>query len=386
MNKILILSLSTLLSMINVPKFQCFKTQNVSDYKIEISDISSDETTPRSIVMSSSSYNMVNYNVSSGITSFELFNENSYAKRNGTRTINENISLESNEQLISTNIQYNEEKGIMFTNGYNPSSENSLNANTRGTIGIIGEDERIRVTNPKAFPYYTTGLIEAIWYGLKGTDGVTYTHTESGTGSLQGPNLLLTAAHVIYADVTSEGVLDDNIINYTFPDEVHYYPGLNGDNDISNCYDITASIISIQKEYYENPDKDYDWAAVTLSSNIGNITGWNGKIGNWYEKDHAVYSFGYPEDKDGEMWLSTGTISGKTDYFYKTTLDIIPGQSGSPLFVDTNSGTYVTGVITHTNWYWLFGNQTNYNGATKINSFIFHYLNSFVTEHNWPTC
>ena len=27
-------------------------------------------------------------------------------------TINENISLESNEQLISTNIQYNEEKGI----------------------------------------------------------------------------------------------------------------------------------------------------------------------------------------------------------------------------------------------------------------------------------
>ena len=104
MNKILILSLSTLLSMINVPKFQCFKTQNVSDYKIEISDISSDETTPRSIVMSSSSYNMVNYNVSSGITSFELFNENSYAKRNGTRTINENISLESNEQLISTNI------------------------------------------------------------------------------------------------------------------------------------------------------------------------------------------------------------------------------------------------------------------------------------------
>ena len=134
MNKILILSLSTLLSMINLPKFQCFKIQNVSDYKIEVSDLSSDEMTPRSIVVSSSNYNMINYNVSTGETSFELFNENSYAQRNETRTVNTNISLKSNEQLNSTNIQYDEEKGTMYTNGYNPSSENSLNANARGTI------------------------------------------------------------------------------------------------------------------------------------------------------------------------------------------------------------------------------------------------------------
>ena len=386
MNKILILSLSTFLSMINMPKFQCFKIQDVSDYKIEISDISKNETTPRSIVMSSSNYNMVNYNITSGVTSFELFNENSYAQRNGTRSNNDNISLISNKQLDLTKIHYDEENGTMYTNGYNPSSENSINTNTRRTIGIIGEDERIRVTNPKAYPYYTTGLIESIWHGLRGTDGNTYTVTSYGTGSLQGPNLLLTAGHCVYGDVTSEGVLDDGTENYTFPDEVHYYPGLNGNSDKTNCYDITASVIGIQKEYYENPDEDYDWAAVTLSSNIGNITGWNGKICDWYEKNHAVYSFGYPSDKSGEMWLSTGTVNGQTDYFYKTTLDIISGQSGSALFVDTNSGTYVTGVITHTNWYWLFGNKTNYNGATKINSFIFHYLNSFVTEHNWPTC
>ena len=100
MNRILILSLSTFLSMINMPKFQCFKIQDVSDYKIEISDISKNETTPRSIVMSSSNYNMVNYNITSGVTSFELFNENSYAQRNGTRSNNamDNLIFGSNQE------------------------------------------------------------------------------------------------------------------------------------------------------------------------------------------------------------------------------------------------------------------------------------------------
>ena len=61
-------------------------------------------------------------------------------------------------------------------------------------------------------------------------------------------------------------------------------------------------------------------------------------------------------------------------------MDIVGGQSGSPLFADVDSGTYMIGIVTHSHYYWFFGDHTDYNGATRINGFIFSFLNSFVTS------
>lgn len=87
----------------------------------------------------------------------------------------------------------------------------------------------------------------------------------------------------------------------------------------------------MNREYYEKHSTEHDWAAIKLSTNIGYTTGWNGKMSNWYVKDHVVSSFGYPGDKNEEMWMTVGSVTGKTDSIYKTNLDVIGGQSSSPL-------------------------------------------------------
>lgn len=319
-------------------------------------------------------WNIATYSINSGEINYEFFNEKYYTQRNSISKSSRTTETDNNLEEYST-IHYSEDGEVQYTIGYTPEQDF---AQTRGTIGIIGNDERVKVTNPKAYPYYTTGRIEAYWY-IDDGDGDYHSLIGLGTGSMQGPNLLVTAGHCIYADVTVDEN-DDGIDNPCFADYILYYPGLNGTNDKADCIVVTASEISIDRDYYEKTSFEHDWAAVRLSEDIGYTTGWNGKMGNWYESDHAVSSFGYPGDKNEDMWLTTGSLTGKTDYIYKTDLDVIGGQSGSPLFADVDSGTYMVGIVTYSSYYWLFGNHTSYNGATRINSFIFYFLNSFVTS------
>ena len=337
------------------------------------------EVPHRDIVRGQSGWNVATYNCLTGVTSFERFNENSYPHR-GNNSIGTNRN--GNIQRVFT-----EAGEVLFTPGYSPESGNdeSHEENLRATP-FVGDDDRVRITNPKADPYYRSGQIVAKWHNLvSNVDGGIYTVLGYGSGSMVGPDLLVTAAHVIFGDVTT-GDFDDGITNFVFPDEVHYYPGLNGEADRPLCYDVTSAFISIQREYYEGRSLDYDWAAIKLNTEIGYITGWNGKASNWYEDGYDVSSYGYPGDKNGEMWLTTGVLTGSTNYIYQTNLDFVPGHSGSALFADFTDGTYMVGIATHYHWYWFFGDHTDYGGATRINSFIFAFLNSFVTSHNWPTC
>ena len=328
------------------------------------------------IVLLGEDWNIATYSINTGMIDYEYFNENYYAQRNKSLKSSRTFELENDLEPYST-IHYSEDGNVAYTIGYTP--EQSL-PKTRGTIGIMGNDERIKVTNPKAYPYYTTGKVEAVWTGLKNNkDGLYYNIIGSGTGSMQGPNLLVTAGHCVYGDVTVDD-FDDNKDNPTFPDYLLYYPGLNGTADKNNGIVVDASEISIDRDYYEKQSTEHDWAAIKLSTDIGYTTGWNGKMSNWYEKDHAISSFGYPGDKNEDMWLTAGSLTGKTNYIYKTNLDIVGGQSGSPLFADVDSGTYMIGIVTHSHYYWFFGDHTDYNGATRINGFIFSFLNSFVTS------
>ena len=366
----------------NNQKIKLNSTENCANYSYSIS------TSPKinrakqksllnnEIVLLGDDWNLVTYSLNTGLLSYEYFNENYYIQRNKTLKVSKIDEFEENLEQYST-IHYSEDGNIAYTIGYTP--EQTL-SKARETIGIIGKDERIKITNPKVSPYYTTGKIEAVWTGVKNNkNGNYYDIIFTGTGSMQGPNLLVTASHCVYDDVTV-GDFDDGIDNPTFPDSLKYYPGLNGTSDKINCIVVTASKITIDRKYFEDLSIEHDWAAVELSTDIGYTTGWNGKMSNWYVKDHAVSSFGYPGDKNEDMWLTNGSVTGKTDYIYKTNLDIVSGQSGSPLFTDWDSGTYMIGIVTHSNYYWLFGNHTNYNGATRINSFIFAFLNSFVTS------
>lgn len=271
-----------------------------------------------------------------------------------------------------------------MSNGFIPSDANySISPST-----ILDPDERIQVTNPSLWPYRGTCKLYMDYDNVYNNVTKTYmTRTFIGTGFMEGPNLMVTAGHCTYGDVTtsykdSNGVIhteyEDYLNNPRFPNRIRVYAGADGYSDINPnfVYYATVDEISIQKQYYENPSFDYDWSACKLNWNLGNITGYYGKISNWYEKNASVYSYGYPGDKPCTMWETHGQLINQTSYRYEYDFDTVGGQSGSPVFMTTDDGvTYVCGIHT--------SGSSTINGGTKINSFIFHYLNSFVTNHNY---
>lgn len=314
------------------------------------------------------SSNMVNYNLVTNKTTFEYFDQNSYPNRN-------NMPIESKSHLFAAKLN-DTFKDIEQSN------ENMVDI-TIPYGKILDSDDRTQIMNPKVWPYIAVARIYTVYHNvLNQVDGKNHTLRFVGTGFLAGPNLLVTAGHCVYGDVSKESSggkdFEDNIDNPRFPDEVMVYAGLNGygEKSTSYAYYAEASIINIKKEYYESPSFDHDWSAVQLDRDLGNITGYFDKICDWYSENHSVYSYGYPGDKPDTMWETYGNLIGNSTYNYYYNLDTVGGQSGSPVFmVDDNGKAYVCGIHT-------LGTPT-YNGGTIINSFIYHYLNSFIRYHNY---
>ncbi len=321
--------------------------------------------------------NMINYNLSTRTVSFENFNKDSYENRSNNSAVNTTSSL---YYLKENNSESNEiEK-----------SESYLSEGIGFAVSltsIIGSDERTQVLQTRDWPYRGIVKMYMTFKNVLNQETGTYRdRTFVGTGFMEGPNLMVTAGHCGYSDVTetyiSGGIehteYDDNIDNPRFPDVIKVYAGLNGSSERSSSYIYYAevSVINIQKEYFETPSTNYDWCAMQLDRNLGNQTGYYGKISNWYKNNASVYSYGYPGDKPDTMWETHGELTWENDYKYGYNFDTVGGQSGSPVFMTADDGSvYVCGI--HTS-----GNKTT-NYATRINSFIFHYLNSFVTYHNY---
>ncbi len=244
-------------------------------------------------------------------------------------------------------------------------------ATAASPLSVIGDDDRTLIENTTDFPYRTTGKVLMVFNDIyNNSTGQTSTRRFIGTGFLEGPDLLVTAGHCLYGDVTTDDY-DDGIYNPRFPDEMYFYPGLNG-NGNEPYGSVEVERIYLEDSYYLNLEKD--WGCCKLSEKIGNTTGYMGKISNFFVEDYPVVSFGYPGSKDGYMYEAAGVITGMTDdgYSYKTTLDTEGGQSGSPYRIERNGSYYVCGIHT-------YSVGTSYTGGTRIDNFMFHFMNSFVT-------
>jgi len=218
---------------------------------------------------------MVNFDMDTRSQSFETFDPNSYAKRSGisslTRTVNTNAGNNDETLVHSTTVNGKE---CLYTERYSP----NINENTQ--INILTDtknpnDNRKLVSNSKASPYLSTGRTASYYYNVKNNvDGYYYTIWSNGTGVLEGPNIMATAAHCTYGDVTVND-FDDGKNNPRFPDVMEFYPGLNGTSERSISYSFycKAKTINITTSYYINRDANNDWAAVELDRNIGYSTG-----------------------------------------------------------------------------------------------------------------
>lgn len=333
-----------------------------------------------------SSINMVNFDMNTRSQSFENFDPDSYAKRsdmNSLSHVEDSIGVNDDETFVhSTTVNG---KKCSYTEGYLPNVNNNLQISIL-TDTTDPNDNREIVSNPKVSPYLATGRTVSKYYNVKNNiNGYYYTILSFGTGFLEGPNIMATAAHCTYGDVTV-GDYDDEKNNPRFPDIMEFYPGISGKDEAQTSYKFycKAKTINITTSYFINRDADNDWAAVELDRNIGYSTGWNGKISNWYSTSAKVYTYGYPGDKNDTMWYAEGKIKSKDNaHRYTTNVYGVSGQSGSAYFMtNSKNETYVWGILTHNysydNWNTISGTSGVY-----INNFIFHYLNSFVANHNY---
>jgi glutamyl endopeptidase len=128
----------------------------------------------------------------------------------------------------------------------------------------------------------------------------------------------------------------------------------------------------------------YDWAMIVLSQPIGNTVGWFGYGYNYSQRRINLNTAGYPSDKPfGTMWRTYCTNNYFNYMFSKVRhqCDTWRGQSGSPMWL-YSSPNYRSVRAVHTNGTGhLWASSSSYNKANIINSYVFHTLKRWKSEH-----
>ena len=160
-----------------------------------------------------------------------------------------------------------------------------------------------------------------------------------GSGVIVGPRHVLTASHVVDWSRNGAGSV-----------EVHRSGGtVRATTAIIDVWFYTK--VTGQVDWYEN---DEDYAVLITSSRIGDRFGWLGTrtYDSGWDGEPYWYSIGYPGDigsgnspvwqrrkwLDQDFWDFGDATSMETD------ADLIPGQSGSPMFAWWDDGPYVVAV------------------------------------------
>ena len=217
----------------------------------------------------------------------------------------------------------------------------------------FGTDDRITVSGDQlfAFPFSCIAMLEMEF------DCGTY----NGTGFMISPNRMLTAAHCLYCE--DHG---------TPAKKVTFYFGYKNRRDYLLKYDgpwYGAVGTTFSKLRYETKN---DYACILFPTEIGNRTGY---LGSWWNiKDSDIpytscylagyrdgilkYTYGYPDDYD-------------SDFIYHR-LDMLPGNSGGPLFTSDN---YAIGIN--------IADNTNYNIEFRLNNKVKNQFDNMSKGGSW---
>ncbi|MER6678369.1 trypsin-like serine peptidase [Streptomyces sp. NPDC000983] len=216
----------------------------------------------------------------------------------------------------------------------------------------MGPDDRVRITDTTAYPWraHASLLITA-------ADGALY----YGTGWFIGPHTLATAGHVVC--IKNSGVPGrDGWVR-----SIRVMPGRDGE---SLPYGFaTSTVFRSTEAWTKHGDRNYDYGAIILPTDLGKVTGWLG-FAVFPDADLLAGTgeiSGYPADKPpGTQWYGSREISSvsPTKVYYK--IDTMGGQSGSAVYHATQGTRY--GVAVH-----AYGGATA-NSGTRITQPVYDNL------------
>jgi len=195
--------------------------------------------------------------------------------------------------------------------------------------GIIGSDQRVRITPTTVLPWKAHVFIDAL-------DGFGEYYT--CTGTMVGPDVVLTAAHCLWDTETS-----------TWAEIVRATPGKDGAYEPYG--DDTATDIWVPDPYYYYGTRQYDWGVIKLGSTyLSDQTGWM-RVAvlddtTLLEADFEPGIVGYPGDKPfGTLWGSyRPAFFGVTAFDLANDIDTYFGESGAPVW-STNPDKFYFGYI-----------------------------------------
>jgi glutamyl endopeptidase len=183
--------------------------------------------------------------------------------------------------------------------------------------------------------------------------------SERGTGWFLTPQIVITAAHLLYPDPGGNPVAHAVIT-----------PGLNGPH-VKPLGSPKSSMFAAPQGWLQNQDPRADFAAIKLPQPLGVNPFQPADLSDKELKEGQFILAGYPVDKaPGTMWGMEGPLLQGNKFVVHHKIAVRHGQSGGPLFRWIGGDQQVIGIQS---------GSDNFNRAIRIHADVLKLFKQWAT-------